>query len=158
MRLHNKLFSFSFIFFCTLNYLPIGSANASEVYKWTDESGKVHYSDKPKHKNAKVMQIIENQPTQAQIDQTKQQVQERNIRVNNLREEQYDMAQQKIKDKNKAIKLSNACKKVEKKLKLLRMKVRIFSLDDNGEKQYLTDEKRQNDINELESQIAKHCR
>ena len=46
-----------FHLFFTLLFLPILSQ--AQVYKWVDENGKVHYSDKPMNKNAVAVELKE---------------------------------------------------------------------------------------------------
>ena len=41
------------ILFFIINFLLFPNILYAEVYKWVDEDGKVHFSDKPKNKNAK---------------------------------------------------------------------------------------------------------
>ena len=51
MNLNKKLL-YSFFIFISVNV-----ANAASVYKWVDEDGQVHYGSKPKHENAKQIEI-----------------------------------------------------------------------------------------------------
>ncbi len=154
LNLKNAIISSAILFFYALSF---ASLIAGEVYKWVDENGKVHYSDKPFHKDARPMKL-KNQPTKKQVEQARKQAETLQVRMNDLKQEQYDKAEQDIVDKNKAIKLSNTCKTAKKRLKMLNMQARIFRTDKQGNRHYMDDEERQKQISKLNQNISLHCK
>ncbi len=56
--MHNKMTKFVYIFSLLLLFVADSTA---EIFKWTDESGKVHFSDKrPRHLESKEVKLIIN--------------------------------------------------------------------------------------------------
>ena len=46
-----------YLLFLSVFFLLLNTVKAESVYKWVDEDGQVHYSSKPKHKDAEEVKI-----------------------------------------------------------------------------------------------------
>ncbi|TQV81515.1 DUF4124 domain-containing protein [Aliikangiella coralliicola] len=132
----------------------------AKVYKWVDENGKVHYSDKPFNKGEKQLEIKDNltpEQQQAAKRKAKQFVNMQKRRVHDQLDTEYKSKKQKS-EKEKAEKdLKKNCDYARSQLETLKMPTRIYRENEKGQQEYLTDETRQQEIKKLEKDIAQHC-
>ena len=144
----------SFIFF-----LNADLAHA-KVYKWVDENGKVHYSDKPFDEDSKQLNIKDKltpEQQRAAKEKARQFVNMQRKRVNSQFEADYETKKEKSTREKAARKLSQDCKLARSEHKKLKMPVRIYTPGKNGEREYMSDEARQNEIKRLETFISQAC-
>lgn len=149
-----------FLLLSALLCIAFSTNLSAKVYKWVDENGKVHYSDKPFNKGEKELDIKSKvspeQSAQARakaqerIEKLKRQVQSTIAEQNAQQESSAKSAQEKRK-------LKQNCTVAQKQLALLKQQVRIVETDEKGEVKYLTDEERQKQIKELKGLISQHC-
>ncbi|MCW8876810.1 MAG: DUF4124 domain-containing protein [Kangiellaceae bacterium] len=158
MKPHTLLFQS--LLFSLLSTFAIEGAAESKIYKWVDENGKVHYSDKPIENNAKELKvnskISKDRQLKAQADARKlinQQYKRIFTQLETEREEKQNAQGQAARQK----KLIETCRQARKQLEQLQMPVRIYKPGKNGEVVFLSDEERKSEQNKLVQGINKHC-
>lgn len=134
-----------------------GITAEAKVYKWVDKEGNVHYSDKPVNQEAEATNINDNPKSRANnvsAQNAQQRVDNFRKQIQSSQEEQVEndkkMAVQK--EKNKAL-----CAEAKKRLATLTLQRPVYKLDDEGERQYYSDEERAKTIAELEEQKNASC-
>ena len=154
-----RLLTIGMLLLSTITF--INTANA-KVYKWTDENGKVHYSDKPIDDKSKQIKM-ERQPTNAEVLQARQRastlIQHQNKVQSIADEEAKDKQILAQKNEQNRAKMTKACNEAKYNIRLYGSGRRIFSTDENGNKIYkgYTDEEKNQMIAELQKSIKENC-
>ncbi len=135
------------------------SANA-KIYKWTDENGKVHYSDKNPDENAKELKISEkNTPNISQKSQTSTQerMERQKKMVSSHFEELEAQKKKQAEEAEKQAKVEKACNQIKSRRNLLNRQARIYSVNEKNEQVFMSDEERAKNIKELNQEIEETC-
>jgi len=134
----------------------------AKVYKWTDENGKVHYSDKPIDEKSQQIKM-KSEPTASEVLKAKQRaavlIRHQN-KVQAIADEEARDKQivdnKKTKERNKAVQMCNEAKR------LIRVYSRgrpIYTTDQNGKKNYksYSDKQKNEMIADLQKFIKSSC-
>ena len=128
-----------------------------QLYKWTDESGNIHYGDSPPAQN-EVAKILA--PPKAD-EKEAERLRSRTERLKNQHLNQEDTSAQRKDEakqqKQARIKKQKQCNYMKGELKLLRKKGRHVYVDENGNEVRIGKEKKKEYIEKLERLIAKDC-
>jgi len=148
------------LFTITLLLAPLGSLQAGEVYKWVDENGKVHYSDRPKDENAQSIEVKADispaQQAEARLQAQKLiRLQQRRVAIE--LENSYDQKREAQENAQKAAELRKTCSEAEKAVKILEYQAPVFQDDGKGGKRFIEDDERKQELKNLRENIAKHC-
>ena len=132
----------------------------AKVYKWVDENGKVHYSDKPFDDKSKELKIKDNVNPQQQREAQKRaqkliKAQQRSVK--NRLESEHEQRQQKQQNEEKTRQIGVACARAKEGLRILQMQRPVYDMDEKGERRFLSDEQRKKEITQLKQEIASHC-
>lgn len=144
--------------FFTLCIALLSSANASaEIYQWVDANGKTQFSDRPAKGHA---------AKQVEVDTTKNSYGGGDVlnRQRDLINRYQKQDQQSLKDKQQAEleqakekKLQAVCIRAKDKLANFERGL-IYTLDDQGERIYFSEEQREQRIEGLRQSINKNCK
>ncbi len=155
MKVGNKL---SLVVFLGLS-MVLGTVQA-EVYKWVDERGKVHYSDRKMYSNASTMNISTGEST---IGQSSAEIEERLHKqqkyLNYLTSERIDRKEKREKQKAEQAKQKKVCGKLQDQLKVYEEEnVRWYELnEESGARDYISDDSLEARKQELRDQIKTSC-
>ncbi len=135
--------------------LTAGNLFASEVYVWTDENGKKHFSDRLPEQNVEVQQesyelknVDDGYPTTSpnlHMDSTESYAYKK--RRERLERQEADQARKQY--------MASACQDATRRLSTIRGRVNFY--DDNGNIMKVTEADRRKEEHELRAAIAKHC-
>lgn len=153
----NYLGKIVILFAACLTFTQLSEA---KVYKWIDKNGKVHYADRPFNEKSEVVDIKDNisqKQQQAAARKARRMIQIQNQRINNQLEAEKEDVLQKQQQQLKADKLNRTCQEARQSLKILQMQTRVYNETENGKREYISDEKRQQEIIRLKKNIADHC-
>ena len=132
--------------------LAAPSFAASDVYKWTDDDGTIHYSDKkPKYFESKSLKI-----KAGRTSRTRRSAQEQ---ANTLNEQETQkLAAQAEKLKGDTLKRENdaRCQAIRDNLKKIAENSRI-KINDNGELRYLTPEEISTKTKQYQQTLKDKC-
>jgi hypothetical protein len=132
------------------------TATASEIYKWTDEDGNVHYTDKPVDSSSEHMDIVSSATdnenvraqTQARLDrQNEAAVAAANAPVGPTAEELRAEAKER----------SDKCAMYQARLTKFTQSRRLYREDENGERVYLDESDTQKTRDRTEEQVREYC-
>lgn len=133
--------------------LSLGSAQA-EMYRWVDDSGKVHFSDKKpvEHKAEEISDQVRQQNIDYSGGSTKGQLQqyERNQTARETERQQIKQRSDKWSGEKK-----EWCRDARDRLRILRGRVSFFDNDNNEIK--VTEKERESRATALEQDIQKYC-
>jgi len=132
----------------------------AEVYKWVDENGKVHYSDKPINQNSKQLKIQDNispeQQRKAQ-QEAKARLERQQKRIGNIMASEKEEKKRAEKAQKQAAKKDRYCAHIREQLAMLKMQTRIYEVNKKGERVYMEDERREREKLKLERQLTQQC-
>lgn len=132
----------------------------SEVYKWTDKNGKVHYSDKPIDSKSQKLRMSR-QPSSEEVNRAK----ERARSVISHQQKVQEIANEEAEDrKQKEDKLDAEekkrqafCAEATKQIRLLGRGRATYFKNEDGSRKYLSDEEKNKSIAEYQAEMKKRC-
>jgi len=142
--------------------LSLVSMSASaQLYKWVDADGKVHYSDRPPPASAKQEQKlnIRNAPVPPPA------AEESAATAKSYTEQELEFRKRKVEQEEAQKKAAaeaetdrQNCARAQEKLRLYQEGGRVYTIDAQGERQYLGDESRERGIVQAREEVAKYCK
>lgn len=133
-------------------------AMASNIYKWTDENGNVHYEDRPSGAATEERLALTfrrtdggavNQRVQARLDREATREEARSAAA---------AAEQEAADEAAAAaERAQACERARARLETYLQSRRLYRTDENGERVYLDDTQRQEARRKAEEQVTEFC-
>lgn len=139
-------------------------ANAAEIYKWTDENGNVHYGEHPPADSAKRLSIKNNSTSEdgkasaASNTAGTDAEQQRNKMIQAMEGDRVEREKKRQKQLKKESQSKQRCAIARDRLVQYQRAGRLYSIDKQGERQYLSDKSRQKEIEQLQAQINKFCK
>ncbi|HEY5703816.1 MAG TPA: DUF4124 domain-containing protein [Gammaproteobacteria bacterium] len=141
---------FTFMLCCLLCTM----VSAAEVYKWEDEQGRVHYSHKPPDDGADAIEIKPHH----EADQATLKRIEKNEKLLRVYEEERQISKQEAMEARKEEEeRRKQCTRAKKALDNLEYAGRLYRLNENGEKVFLSEEERNNEKQAIRKQMKKVC-
>ena len=145
----------SLIHFASITLLAVACLGVSaDVYKWKDETGRVHYSDKPDGEILEVMDVKSKRTDKQAIAQARQ---------DRLDAAQAAAADQRLQEEideeetqNAAIREEN-CRRASEALVSLRNAQRLYIPNEAGDRRYLSEEEIADRIQRAETDKSKWC-
>ncbi len=128
----------------------------AEVYKWTDEYGRVHYGDRPGHADADQIDIDqqENSGT-AQIPTDRRIKQQRLLQL--FAEEREIRKKEEVDRVNDRIRRKNTCNKAKHYRQEILASGYLYEEDELGKKHILSAEEFEEHLGKTERLIEKYC-
>lgn len=134
-----------------------GITAAGQIYKWTDEEGNVHFTDKPVDGEAERVAIRSKRTDSAAVQA---QVNARAEAAAKKAEEQAAAAPQGPTEEELAAQAADRAKKCasyRERLQRFVQSRRIYREDENGERVYLSEEEMQEARERVENQVQEYC-
>ncbi len=131
--------------------LPI-FAVAGEVYKWVDDEGNVHFGDRPQP-NVKLETVKIDKHTPDPNYRDRMQSIKQNVESRREASIEKKAEQKRLSEIN-----ASRCQDAKRRLYPLKQKIRVFSYDDAGERQYMADSDRDSRIKALEAIVKETCK
>lgn len=129
---------------------------AAELYRWTDENGKVHFSDRPVSDDAEELEV--KAPPKLGQGNTVREVNERLDRLRTSEaEREAKEREQEEKLQAKLKKQRAACARQKDRLNSFRNYV-MYTLEDDGSRRYYENEEKKQKIAEISKWIAENCK
>lgn len=129
---------------------------SAELYRWVDEHGKVHFSDKPTG-DADAETVDIKAPPRIGQDESVQQINERVKRLHETESEQRSLEERRVAaEKAEKEQIEKRCARA--RVELRKYQGPVYKLDDNGARIYLTDEEHSADKARISEWIEKNCK
>jgi hypothetical protein len=135
-----------------------GSAGA-EIYKWVDEDGNVHYSQRqpPKESQPQTTEIVDLK-TGGGSDDARKALDKDIQRADKLRTERLKHQADQQQAAAEQAERKRGCDSARARLQSLEESQRIFHIDEQGNRVRVGEEQRQADMAEAREQIAEYCK
>ena len=140
--------------FCLALLLAGGALQAAGVYKWTDADGNLHFGDKPPpnvEADSVTVRTGQDEHTADRLNQMKDQAASNAEK----RSESKAAAAEKAKE---AEEIARHCAESRETLRKLQTSTRHQYIDDQGERAFIDEAKRQEWMATAQSEIDKHCK
>lgn len=134
-----------------------GTLLASEIYKWTDEEGNLHFGDRPTGAETEERLAIRSKPTDPARVQA--QVQARVV-AREERAEQEAVVEQGPSPEELAAQArerATKCDIYKERLTSFVQSRHLYRVDENGERAYLNEEEMQHAREKVEDQVEEYC-
>ena len=134
-----------------------GTVFASEIYKWVDEQGQVHYGDRPTGDTTEERLSIRSQPTDPEA--VKNQVQARLAAQETTAETMANESQGPSKEqlRAEAQEREQKCVTYRDRLERFTYSRHLYRENENGEREYLDEEEMQAARDQVQDQIDEYC-
>lgn len=132
--------------------------HAAEVYRWTDELGRVHYGQRPPPQGAQKMHLPDARPALPTADQPSAQRRDRQQRL--LEAYEYEREQKRIAEARVAQQRERdaaRCRELQKSWRLLSYAGPVYRTDASGERRYLSEDERTAEKDELRRAHLQTC-
>jgi hypothetical protein len=141
-------------FLAALLALPLQAA----LYQWTDEQGRVHYSDRPSHESAQQKAMPKSRTpsgTQA-IPEDRQQRRQRMLEV--YEKERAEKREAKAQAKQEREERKRQCLDARVDYENYKGAGSIYEYQEDGERKFLDKQQREAYIAELKARVEKYCK
>ncbi len=134
----------------------------SEIYKWVDEEGNVHFSDcpPPPSCDAETIQAPQ-EPDPSDVrraqERLNEMLEEQHVSKGEREQERLEKEHQRVLAMTVAVAKKRVCIRARQNLYVLQVQKPVFYLDEKGEYVYLDDETRQAEIRRMEKLITENC-
>ena len=133
-------------------------AAASEIYKWTDENGNVHYEDRPTGAATEErLQLTYRRTSSSAVNQRVQARVNRQAEREEARSAAAAAEQEAAENAAAAAERQQACERARARLETYLQSRRLYRTDENGERVYLDEAQRQEARKKAEDQITEFC-
>lgn len=134
-----------------------GTAVASEIYKWTDSDGNVHYGDRPTGEAPVERLAIVSRSTDNSVVQERLQAraEARAAARQVAAEAPKEMTREEIRAEQ--AKRQERCLEYRGKLETFEQSARLYREDEAGEREYLEEDEIQAARSRVEQQIKEYC-
>lgn len=130
----------------------------AEVYKWTDENGRVHYGDRPSEKQATRVDIQQHSPDQTKKAADWQTIQQRQKKyLEYLQDERQDRKQDQINLAEQNAKRKKMCNEASGYYRQLHTTPQWYREDEQGNKIYLDHKEKDQEIAKAKQYMEKYC-
>ena len=134
----------------------------SEIYKWIDEDGNVHFSDCPPPPSCDA-ETIRNPEDPGQEDVRRAQerldkmLQEQQISKSERERAKLEKERKRVLAMEVAVAMKRACIRARQNLHVLQVQKPVFYIDEKGEYVYLDEATRQAEIQRMKNLVASTC-
>jgi hypothetical protein len=129
----------------------------AELYKWTDEKGKVHYSDQPPTVNVETVKT----PAAGQAETTDQAKQSLNAREQDYQKRRKEAEEARAKADKEAeqarVQREN-CEQARSNLDRLQNTPRVYTTNAAGQRVYMDDTARANALANSQKAVSEYCK
>ena len=133
------------------------AALASDIYKWVDEDGNVHYGDKPIGTQSERMAIASSATDPARVNAATRATADARTAAAERREERIADEAARAEQRAEAEQRAQQCADARAAMQRFITARRVYQEDENGERVYLDDAERQAARDRVENQISEHC-
>ncbi len=136
--------------------LFFSSVSPAEIYKWVDEKGDTHYSQKPPNSDVNVETV--KPPPPVDTEAAKKNLNAQQEAADELRTGRLTAKEEKAKAKAEKAKIQQQCQRLHERLKALTYRPRANKEDESGNVVRMSEEDRQKDLDETKAEISEKCK
>jgi hypothetical protein len=136
----------------------LSSPLQAAVYQWTDDQGRVHFSDRPTHESAtekKVRVPPANAPSRQTIPEDRKALRQRMLDV--YEQERAEKREAAVKRKQERKERKRKCLSARARYDMYNNAGSIYDYTEDGERKYLNKEDRKEYISQLKADMKRYC-
>ena len=137
--------------------LLISTVCHAEIYKWTDEHGRVHYGERPQTENTEKIEI-KTSPSDQDPELAKERQEKQRKLLEVLEEERQEKNQQRTEELKQKREIERKCAELRDYHKTLKEVNLLYDLDEEGNRKFLSEKEHEKEIAEVENYLEKHCK
>ena len=137
--------------------LFVATAAGAQVYEWKDDRGKTHYSDKPPVGTSAVKKSAAPESS-APSSSPQKTTADRELEFRKRQKEAQENAEKAKKDQAASTDQKDNCENARRALEVLESGERIALRDNQGERYYLDDDQRQQEVAKARQAIQSSCK
>ena len=145
---------FTLVFALALLFAP--PAVDAQVYRWVDDQGRVHYSDRAPPGRASETVAIDSRPTDLEARLIDQMAREERLRLMN--EDRADDVADEAADQEHRARLARACEQARIRVASIESARRLSRVEEDGSRRVYSDDERQAVLLEARGQVSEWCR
>ena len=139
-----------------LSVAMASAATASEIYRWTDEDGNVHYTDKPVEPSSERMNIASRSTDNSAVQaQTQARLDSNAAAAEAAANEPAGPTPEELRAEKKQ--RAEQCTKYRERLTRFVQSRHLYREDENGERTYLDEAETQKTRNKAEENVREYC-
>ena len=129
---------------------------SGDIYKWTDAQGNVHFGDKPDNAPASIYKVPKKNTANVSVT-NKSRAEKQKKLTDSLQAERRDKKEKRDKKRENSNTKKYNCQVAKDRLRRYQRASGIYDRNDVGEKIYLNEKERQNEINNMKELVTKWC-
>lgn len=137
--------------------LLAGTAGATEIYKWVDKDGNVHYGDVPEGKAAETLAIESSRTNPDRVRAQRESVAKLQESLAERAEARDEAAAEREEARAEAEKRAKQCQEARERLRIAMEAQRLYKEDESGERIWYEDEDYDRIRNEAREQVDERC-
>ena len=126
----------------------------ADVYKWVDDNGRAHYSDRPRPGNTEAVHVPTTLPPDPHLAERRRRQQRLLEAIDHERQEKLDA---ELQSRQQQAGRRRNCARALDQLRMLDRQGRVFELDDAGERLYWDAQTRSQRRSEISRYLEKNC-
>ena len=139
-----------------LSVAMASAATASEIYKWTDEDGNVHYTDKPLQPSSERMDIVSHSTDNSAVQaQTQARLDSQATAAEAAANEPAGPTPEELRAEKKQ--RAEQCTKYRERMTKFVQSRHLYREDESGERTYLDDAEMQKARARVQGQVEEYC-
>ena len=135
----------------------VASPAIAQIYQWKDANGKTIISDTPPPGHVKQQRKIETNAAAPAATAPQKSLAEQDLEFRKRQKDAQDKAAKEEKEQKAETEKKEQCANMRRSLQALESGVRIARYDDNGERSFLGDEQRQEEIAKTRQSMDANC-
>lgn len=141
----------------TVSALLVTTAASAQIYQWKDENGKTMISDKPPIGNVRQQKKIESAAPAANTVPEKTAA-DKDLEFRKRQKEAQDNSEKARKEQTASADKKENCEIARRQLQALESGERISLRDDKGERYYMEDKQREQEIAKMRDMVQSSCK
>jgi hypothetical protein len=129
----------------------------AEIYKWVDDQGRVNYADRAEGDSPALRIEADESPSTAPASESMSREEKRRRLLETMQEERYEKQERRAKEKADREREHRKCIVYKDRMRQIERASRMYSLDRNGNRIYMSDEERDKSTRALQASIDKYC-
>ena len=129
----------------------------AQIYQWKDESGKTVISDKPPPGYVRQSRTIDTKASAPAATGGQKSIAEQDLAFRKRQKDAQEKTAKEEKEQKAAEEKKEQCANMRRNLQALESGVRIARTDDNGERYFLGDDQRQEEIAKARQSMDTNC-
>jgi hypothetical protein len=135
----------------------VGQQLRAEVYKWVDDKGRVHFSDRPVDTESTAVKIRQGDAPAAATGQDERQLKMQRM-LDVYAEERTERQEAKQKQKAERQQRKQNCARAKDRYNSHLRARGIYDLGSDGKRQYMSDDERAKHMKRLKAEISRWCK